>query len=96
MPQVDSIQISVINASTVLADDEIQPVVGALQKQVNNEFRSAWGIDAKLEFVPNGMQPPEGTWWLAILDDSDQAGALGYHDVTTEGLPMGKVFANAC
>ena len=52
MPQVDSIQISVINASTVLADDEIQPVVGALQKQVNNEFRSAWGIDAKLEFVP--------------------------------------------
>jgi len=93
MPQVDSIQISVINASTVLADNEIQPVVGALQKQVNNEFRSAWGIDAKLEFVPNGMQPPEGTWWLAILDDSDQAGALGYHDVTTEGLPMGKVFA---
>jgi hypothetical protein len=93
MPQVDSIQISVINATTVLADNEIQPVVDALQKQVNNEFRLAWGIDAKLTFVPNGIQPPEGTWWLTMLDDSDQAGALGYHDVTTEGLPLGKVFA---
>lgn len=28
-----------------------------------------------------------------ILDDSDQANALGYHDLTTEGLPIGKVFA---
>jgi len=28
-----------------------------------------------------------------ILDDSDQAGALGYHDLTREGLPLGKVFA---
>jgi len=28
-----------------------------------------------------------------ILDDSDQAGALGYHDLTSDGLPIGKVFA---
>jgi len=28
-----------------------------------------------------------------LLDDSDQANALGYHDLTTEGLPIGKVFA---
>ena len=27
------------------------------------------------------------------MDDSDQAGALGYHDLTSAGLPMGKVFA---
>ena len=26
------------------------------------------------------------------LDDSDQASALGYHDMTSEGLPLGKVF----
>src|SRR5262249_14726958 len=32
-------------------------------------------------------------WWLVILDNSDQAGALGYHDITNEGLPIGKIFA---
>ena len=93
MPQIAPVQISVINASTVLGDSEIQPVVDGLQKQVSNEFRSAWGIDAELNFVPNGTPPPEGTWWLSILDDSDQAGALGYHDLTPQGLPLGKVFA---
>ena len=30
---------------------------------------------------------------MSILDDSDQAGALGYHDLTPDGLPIGKVFA---
>jgi hypothetical protein len=30
---------------------------------------------------------------LVLLDDSDQANALGYHDLTSEGLPLGKVFA---
>ena len=28
-----------------------------------------------------------------VLDNSDQAGALGYHDMTPDGLPLGKVFA---
>jgi len=93
MPQLPSIQISVINASTVLNDNEIRPVVNALQQQVTNDFRPAWGIDAELTFVPTGATPPTGTWWLTILDDSDQAGALGYHDLTPDGLPLGKVFA---
>ena len=93
MSQLTPIQISVINASTVLTDDEILPVVNALQQQVTNDFRPAWGLDAELTFVPNGATPPAGTWWLTMLDDSDQAGALGYHDLTTDGLPLGKVFA---
>ncbi len=93
MPQTTAIQISIINASTVLTDTEIRPVVNALQQQVTNDFRPAWGIDAELTFVPTGSTPPIGTWWLTILDDSDQAGALGYHDLTPDGLPLGKVFA---
>jgi hypothetical protein len=93
MPQLAPIQISVINASTVLSDNEIRPVVNALQQQVTNDFRPAWGIDAELTFVPTGSTPQIGTWWLTILDDSDQAGALGYHDVTPDGMPLGKVFA---
>ena len=91
--QTPTVQISVINESTVLADADVVPVVAALQKQVTNDFRPVWGTDAELTIVPKGTQPPSGTWWLVMLDDSDQANALGYHDLTTEGLPIGKVFA---
>jgi hypothetical protein len=30
-----------------------------------------------------------------ILDDSDQAGALGYHELTEQGLPISRVFAKS-
>jgi hypothetical protein len=86
-------QISVINESTVVTDAEVSPVVIALQQQVTNDFRPIWGTDAVLKIIPQGTQPPAGTWWLVILDDSDQAGALGYHDLTPDGLPIGKIFA---
>lgn len=87
------VQVAVINASTVLTDQQVQNVIPALQKQVSEQFAPAWGVDAKLTFVPQNTTPPTGNWWLTMLDDSDQAGALGYHDLTNEGLPMGKVFA---
>jgi|HubBroStandDraft_6_1064221.scaffolds.fasta_scaffold01464_10 hypothetical protein len=93
MSQLAPIQISVINASTVVTDDDVRPVVDALQAQVINDFLPAWGVGAQLTFVPTGSAPPVGSWWLSILDDSDQAGALGYHDITPDGLPLGKVFA---
>ena len=90
-----NIKISVINSSTVLSDDEVKAAVPALQKQVSRDFAPAWGIDADLTFVAKGHKPSKTTWWLIILDNSDQAGALGYHDVTSEGLPIGKVFAGS-
>ena len=91
MPQIAPIQISIINASTVLSDAEIRPVVDAFATSRSaDDFRPAWGVDAELAFVPTGAEPMAGTWWLTILDDSDQAGALGYHDLTPDGLPIGK------
>jgi hypothetical protein len=93
LAQTPIIQITVINESTILADGDVVPVVAALQKQVTDDFRPVWGTDAELSLVPKGTQPPAGSWWLVLLDDSDQANALGYHDLTTEGLPIGKVFA---
>ena len=87
------IKIAVLNASTVLTDDQIKPAVDALQIQVHRDFAPAWGIDADLVFVPKGQTPPPGAWQIAVLNTSDQAGALGYHDLTADGLPIGKVFA---
>jgi len=92
MPQ----KIDIINASTVLKDSQIELIMAALQTQVSRDFSAAWGLDADLKFVPTGTAPdamdPEA-WQLVVLDNSDQAGALGYHDFTSQGLPIGKVFA---
>jgi hypothetical protein len=88
-----TIKVAVINASTVLKNAEVSVAVPTLQTQVHRDFAPAWGVDASLVFVPKGATPPPGAWWLTILDNSDQAGALGYHDLTNQGLPLGKVFA---
>lgn len=90
-----NIQVAIINSSTVLTDAQVQAAIPALQTQVHRDFAPVWGTDADLTFVPSGSTPPAGAWWLVILDNSDQAGALGYHDVTSDGLPLGKVFAQS-
>jgi hypothetical protein len=86
-------QIAVINASSAVTDAQVQAIVPALQTQVHRDFAPAWGVDADLTFVGHGAAAAPGSWWLTVLDSSDQAGALGYHDLTDESLPMGKAFA---
>lgn len=88
-----AIKVAVINDTTVLKDDEIKPVVDALQAQVKEDFLPIWKIDADLVFVPKGADIPVDSWWLPILDHSDQSQALGYHDESPLGFPQGKVFA---
>lgn len=88
-----SIKIQVVNESTVASDEQIKPIVDALQIQVARDFAPIWGTDAALSFVPKGHGLDSSQWWMVILDDSDQSGALGYHDVTDADLPLGKVFA---
>lgn len=89
------INVALINESTAVTDAQVQTAMAALQIQVSRDFAPAWGIDAQLNFIADKTQNPlaPGQWQLIILDNSDQAGALGYHDLTDEGLPMGKVFA---
>ena len=86
------IKISVINATTVLLDTDITPVVSALQIQASRDFAPVYGIDAKLTQIPKGQTAPAGTWQIVLMDTSDVAGALGYHDLTSDGLPISKCF----
>ena len=87
------IQIAVINASTVVSDPDVKKMVDAIQVQIDRDWTPTWGIPATLSAVPHGQPPPTNMWWQGIFDHADQAGALGYHDLTTKGLPIGKVFA---
>ncbi|MBI3801431.1 MAG: hypothetical protein HY268_31215 [Deltaproteobacteria bacterium] len=88
-----NIKVAVWNRSTVLCDAVVSAVVPTLQAQVRRDFAPIWGVDADLTFVPKAQRPTTGLWWLVVTDNSDVAGALGYHELTPEGLPLGLVFA---
>jgi hypothetical protein len=71
------IQIAVVNASTVLTDAEAAAMVAAVQTQIIRDWYPLWGSTAHLTFVPLGSKPAPTAWWIALLDTSDEAGALG-------------------
>lgn len=84
----------IVNESAELADVLGSRITAALQHQVDHDFRPTWGVAAELEYVARDDKPDPEAWWLVVLDDSDQAEALGYHDLTPKVLhPIGKAFA---
>ncbi len=85
--------IAVADASTCLSDGQVEAVLPALQKQVSQDFRAYWDLDCTLTFLPKDQSLPLGWWQIVLIDDPDQAGALGYHEMTAQGYPLGKVFA---
>ena len=64
-------------------------LVAALQRFVDDHFVPVWGTPARL-VKTTGFR--KGAWALAFLDRADVANALGYHDLTPDGLPLSKVF----
>ncbi|MGH9727505.1 MAG: hypothetical protein ACRD4V_02800, partial [Candidatus Acidiferrales bacterium] len=84
--------IAIVNESTKVSDADVQRWMAAEQQQVSGDFAPIWDTDAQLECVPRGVTVPVGTWQLVLLDDSDQANALGYHELTANGDPLGKAF----
>jgi hypothetical protein len=94
--------IAIVNESTALglalSGDQgiarLAGIVAALQKQITRDFAPIWDRDANLLLAIFPTVNPEN-WQLVLLDDPDQANALGYHDLTATGLPLGKVFIKA-
>jgi hypothetical protein len=85
--------IAVTNASTCLNNAEVEAVIPALQHQVTADFKAYWDVDCSLLFLPRGQALVAGWWQIVVTDDPDQAGALGYHELSSQGTPLGKVFA---
>jgi len=69
----------------------VKEVLPALETQVHRDFAPIWGVDAELEFVKKKRELDQDAWWIVLLKNSNQAGALGYHVLTKSGLPLGKV-----
>ena len=83
--------ILITNESTAVTDAQVQAAVAAIQVQIDRDFAPEWGLSATLAFQHGA--PPAGVEVIHVLDDSDQAGALGYHELDDADLPEGFVFA---
>jgi hypothetical protein len=87
------IQVAVINESTAISDADVQAMIPAFQKQWNRDLAPVWTLDqVQFAFTPKTETAPATSWWLVFLDDSDQGTHLAYHDLTSAGLPLAKVF----
>jgi hypothetical protein len=85
--------IAVTNASTCLSDSQVEAVLPAIQKQVTDDFRAYWDFDCTLIFLSSSQPLARGWWQIAVLDNPDQSGVLGYQEMSSQGTPLGKVFA---
>ena len=85
--------IAITNVSTCLSDGQVEAAIPALQRQVSLDFKAYWEVDCELTFLAKEEPLTEGWWQISVTDNPDQAGALGYHELTSHGTPLGKVFA---
>ncbi len=99
--------IQIINQSTVVNDADFQAAVAACQRQANEHFAPAWGgLAVALQTITADIAKPlvyetpstgttsvnPGAETIYILDDADQQGVLGYHELSAD-VPVGFVFA---
>jgi hypothetical protein len=85
--------IAITNASSCLTDTQVSAAIPALQRQVSLDFKAYWDVDCQLTFLSKSEALPTEWWQISVTDNPDQAGALGYHELTSRGTPLGKVFA---
>ena len=83
------VSIACINKATVNLGVPFDKLTAALQKAYDQHFLPVWGYPVKLY---NTTTPKASDWRFIYFDDADEAGALGYHDLTDEGQPISKVF----
>lgn len=72
--------IAVINESTLVTNDQIDIMCKALQIQLDLHVLPAWNLKGgTIKFYSDKSKIPGYAWVVNMLDNSTQAGALGYH-----------------
>lgn len=85
---------TIVNKSTLISDDDVKTMVRAVAHQVRYHACPAFGLSpVPVVFSTDASTAPPGSYAIAILDDSDQAGALGWHTEDAGDVIYGEVFA---
>jgi hypothetical protein len=87
----------VVNESKRVSDADVKAWTDACATQITQHVAPAYGRKpVKVAFLPAATHAPAGAWVIAVLDNPDQAGALGYHSVDDAGRVYGRVFVDPC
>src|SRR3984957_1038993 len=81
--------ITCFNQATVDLGVDLDKLIAAMQTYIDKFIVPIWATPAKL-IKTSGFQ--KGAWAMVFLDNADQPGALAYHDLTPDDLPVSKVF----
>lgn len=91
--------ISLINRTSI-SDQEVQRVIRAINRQINEDFAPHWNIHATLKL--EGALPGQinidsvanlrGNAILYLIDDFDRDDPFGFHNLSNRGIPFGVVF----
>ena len=83
------VTIACMNKASVDLGVPFDELTAVLQKCFDEYFLPIWGYPVKLY---NTTVAKPSDWQFIYFDDADQAGALGYHELTTKGQPVSKIF----
>ena len=87
--RINPVRIACINKAETGLGVPLPRLTAALQKCYDEHFLPVWGYPVKLY---NTSKAKPSDWQFIYFDTADQAGALGYHDLTKKGQPISKVF----
>ena len=83
------VTIACINKAQTPLGVDFGKLTAALQKCYDEFFVPVWGYPVKLY---NTTEAKPTDWQFVYFENADQAGALGYHDLTKKGQPVSKIF----
>jgi hypothetical protein len=87
-------QIALVNHSTRLKTSDMAAICTALNTQMRLHAAPAWDLTpASFTVATSEAAAPAKSKLLVAFDNADQAGALGYHDETPQGVEYARVFA---
>lgn len=89
--------IVVVDHTGDLTAGELEKTCDAIMAQIHRDVGTSapggWGALATVRAATPQTPPRELEWLVGNFTDPDQPGALGYHDMTEHGMPLGKFFS---
>lgn len=88
-PRHGVVRIACINKAKTPLGVPFAKLTAALQKCYDEHFLPVWGFPVRLY---NTKKAKPTDWQMVYFEDTDDAEALGYHDLTKNGQPVSKIF----